>query len=78
MCDFSAGEIPTTSMEYVDMYIDFKDYLESMKNVLTVSNPPEPFSPFTILSGFDGQLWIVYQNEYGSVFHLIDETIENI
>lgn len=75
MRDFEEKPIPTTSMDYVDMYIGFRDYLNAMKNVVTVSSPPPPFSPFAILAGFDGQLWIVYQNEYGSVFHRLEENI---
>lgn len=78
MCDFSIDDIPDGSLDYSDMYIGFNNYLKKMKPIIKVSNPPAPHSPFTILVGCDGQLWVVYKNEYGSIFHRLEEKLKSI
>lgn len=62
--------IPKNTIDYADMYNEYTLYLKTMKTVLNgVAIKGIPHC--ALLIGTDGQLWIAYRDEFGSVFRKV-------
>lgn len=72
----ASDRIPESTIDYADMYLEYQDYFRKMKTVIKVLAPKTPAGPFAVLLGYDGTMWVVFRNEFGSVFHKLQKKSE--